>query len=136
VQDELGKTTRLINQMTFDKDKYDLQILLGMNHPHIHNIKKQCHNNKIKCVSSFNDLLNVIYANKNLKTKLYVDEFLYSTVFCNNYKELLERFPELIKNGYYTGSINTRYYHDVFNSLQDLNDGNYFSVIKGNQPWM
>ena len=109
MQDKPGKTTRLINQLNFDKDKYDVQILLGINHNHIHLLKKQCHNNKIKCVSSFNDLLNTLYTNNDKNIKLYVDEFLYSTVFCNNYKDLFTRFPELIKNGYYASSLNTRY---------------------------
>jgi hypothetical protein len=63
-----------------------------------------------------------------------VDEFLYSTVFCNNYKDLFTRFPEIIKNGYYSSSLNTRYM-SVIEALRKLNNDEYVFVSKGTQPW-
>lgn len=98
---QTGKSTRLINQIYFDKDKYDLQILMGMNYNHLKQIKDKIKkNSKVKICLSY-DKLKHLMANKIYKKiRLYVDEFMYSTAFCNNFNELKTQYPlsELINN--------------------------------------
>lgn len=95
---QTGKTSRLINQIHRDKSQYDILLLLGINSRSIHYIKKICHNNKIKCISSISDFRKTRAQYKDKKVKLYVDEFLYSTVFCNNFNNLLQLDRDLIIN--------------------------------------
>ena len=120
---QTGKSTRLINQIYFDKDKYDLQILMGMNYNHLKMIKENVkRNNKLKICCSFDSFKETILGYRNIR--LYVDEFLYSTSFCNNFKEFKNLFYNVIQDGYYVSSINTnneRY--SIFLELKELNFG-------------
>ena len=98
---QTGKSTRLINQIYFDKDKYDLQILMGMNFNHLKQIKDKIkRNSKVKICLSYDKLKHLIMNNPNKKIRLHVDEFMYSTAFCNNFNELKTQYPlsELINN--------------------------------------
>lgn len=127
---QCGKTTRLINQIQFDKNKYDIQILMGINNMSLKAIKQKIrHNNKVKICLSFDSLISTIrsydiYKDKKLKVRLYVDEFLFSTAFCNNYHDIKARFePEfdLISHGYFSSSLNTHNYIVLLN-MQKFND--------------
>ena len=127
---QCGKTTRLINQIQVDKDKYDIQILMGMNQRSLKAIKQKIrHNNKVKICLSFDSLISTIRSydtdiQKRLKVRLYVDEFLFSTAFCNNYNDIKARFEtefDLISNGYFSSSLNTQY-ANVLTNLQIDND--------------
>ena len=120
---QTGKTTRMINQIYADKDKYDLQILMGINYDSLHIIKKQIKKNaKVKICLSLESFKSTILGYKNVR--LYVDEFLYSTSFCNNFKEFKNLFYNVIQDGYYASSINTnteRYL--IFLELKEINFG-------------
>lgn len=126
---QCGKTTRLINQIQFDKNNYDIQILMGMNQMSLKSIKHKIkHNNKVKICLSFDSLAKIINfcdnSNKKLKVRLYVDEFLYSTAFCNNYYDIKARYEtefDLISNGYFSSSLNSQYYM-ILRKLQEFNN--------------
>lgn len=114
-----GKTTRLINQIYADKNKYDLQILMGMNYNSLKEIKNNVKgNNKLKICLSYDSFLETIVGRKNVR--LYVDEFLYSTAFCNNYNGF-KMFLDVLQDGYFVSSVNTdRYY--IYSQLKELNN--------------
>ena len=97
---QTGKSTRLINQIYFDKDKYDLQILMGMNFNHLKQIKDKIkRNSKVKICLSYDKLKHLIANKTYKKIRLYVDEFMYSTAFCNNFNLLKTPYlSELINN--------------------------------------
>lgn len=127
---QCGKTTRLINQIQADKDNYDIQILMGMNNISLKAIKQKIkHNNKVKICLSFDSLISTIrsydiYKDKKLKVRLYVDEFLYSTSFCNNFNDIKARFEtefDLISNGYFSSSLNSHYFI-ILRKLQEFNN--------------
>lgn len=128
---QTGKTTRLINQIYADKNKYDLQILMGMNQKSLKFIKSQIkNNNKVKVCLSFYSLIETLKlydkCDKKLKVRLYVDEFLYSTAFCNNFKDIKARLEtefNLISNGYFSSSVNSNYHMLLFD-LQMMNNKN------------
>lgn len=130
-----GKTSRLINQIQFDKDNYNIQILMGMNNISLKAIKQKIrHNNKVKVCLSFDSLINILksYDNsdKKIKVRLYVDEFLFSTAFCNNYHDIKARLEtefNLISNGYFSSSINSRNYM-VLRDLQEFNNNKLIIV--------
>ena len=123
---QTGKTTRLINQIYADKNKYDLQILMGMNFQSLKAIKKKIHgNNKVKVCLSYESLKNLLLGSKINRVKLYVDEFLYSNAFCNNFQDI-QRFEtdyNLISNGYFSSSVNSNYHMLLFD-LQMMNNKN------------
>lgn len=54
---------------------------------------------------------------------------MFSTVFCNNFKQLHDEYPELIKNGYFVSSLNTTYL-SVYNELLKLNENDSYTVVK------
>ncbi|MCR5146154.1 MAG: hypothetical protein K6B70_02225 [Clostridia bacterium] len=128
---QTGKTTRLINQIYADKHKYDLQILMGMNFRSLKKTKSEIKgNNKVKICLSFDSLIETIksYDNsdKKVRVRLYVDEFLWSKAFCNNYKDIKARFePEfnLISNGYFSSSMNSNETMILFDMQVDCNTG-------------
>ena len=77
---QTGKTSRLINQIYADKNKYDLQILMGINYNSLKQIKNSVKgNNKLKICLSYEAFQCEILGKNNVR--LYVDEFLYSTAF-------------------------------------------------------
>ena len=134
---QTGKTTRLINQIYADKHKYDLQILMGISFISLKKIKSEIKgNNKVKICLSFNSLIETIglYNNssdKKLKIRLYVDEFLYSKAFCNNYKDIKERFEkefDLISNGYFSSSINSNERNILFDMQVERITGKHESI--------
>ena len=55
---------------------------------------------KVKICLSYDKLKHLIAHYTNKKIRLYVDEFMYSTAFCNNFNELKTQYPlsELINN--------------------------------------
>jgi F0F1-type ATP synthase alpha subunit len=97
---QTGKTQRLINQIYRDKQNYDIQVLMGINQRSLEMIKREIKQNaKVKICLSYDKLRQLIANNPNKKIRLYVDEFMYSTAFCNNFNELKnEYFSELIYN--------------------------------------
>lgn len=105
---QTGKTSRLINQIQFDKDNYDVQILMGINNNSLKVIKQKIkHNNKVKVCLSFDSLRLIIANNPHKIIRLYVDEFLYSTAFCNNFEQIEQKYKKLIIDGYFSSSINS-----------------------------
>jgi hypothetical protein len=132
---QTGKTTRMINQIYADKDKYDLQILMGINYDSLHIIKKQIKKNtKVKICLSLESFKSTILGYKNVR--LYVDEFLYSNAFCNNFeKDFLPCYKDIITNGYYASSINTGAPGSmVFSKLKELNNDLISSMYKTTHP--
>ena len=116
---QTGKTTRLINQIYADKDKYDLQILMGINWISLKQIKNNVkRNNKLKICLSYESFQSETLGKNNIR--LYVDEFLYSTAFCNNFLNFM-LFNDIIQNGYFVSSINTDRYH-IYSQLKELNN--------------
>ena len=94
---QTGKTNRLINQIYRDKQNYDIQILMGINHISLKQIKSAIpKNNKVKICLSYDKLKQTIMGNSNKKIRLYVDEFMFSTAFSNNFDKIKEIFPELL----------------------------------------
>lgn len=108
---QTGKTTRMINQIYADKHLFDIQILMGMNQTSLKLIKDKIKgNNKVKICLSFDSLIKTLSKYEGKRIRLYVDEFLYSTAFVNNYnkiKETLECKFTLLENGYFSSSINS-----------------------------
>jgi hypothetical protein len=116
---QTGKTSRLINQIYADKNKYDLQILMGINYNSLKQIKNNVRgNNKLKICLSYEAFQCEILGKNNVR--LYVDEFLYSTAFCNNFLNF-KSFHNIIQNGYFVSSINTDRYH-IYSQLKELNN--------------
>jgi hypothetical protein len=116
---QTGKTSRLINQIYADKNKYDLQILMGINYNSLKQIKNNVKgNNKLKICLSYEAFQCEILGKNNVR--LYVDEFLYSTAFCNNFLNF-KSFYNIIQNGYFVSSINTDRYH-IYSQLKELNN--------------
>lgn len=116
---QTGKTTRLINQIYADKEKYDLQILMGINWFSLKNIKSEIkRNNRLKICLSYDAFQCEILGKNNVR--LYVDEFLYSTAFCNNFLNFMS-FHNIIQNGYFVSSINSDRYH-IYSQLKELNN--------------
>lgn len=116
---QTGKTSRLINQIYADKNKYDLQILMGINYNSLKQIKNNVKgNNKLKICLSYEAFQCEILGKNNVR--LYVDEFLYSTAFCNNFLNF-RSFHNIIQNGYFVSSINTDRYH-IYSQLKELNN--------------
>ena len=127
---QTGKTTRLINQIYADKNKYDLQILMGMNFKSLKAIKKQIiGNNKVKICLSYESLKNLLLGSKIKRVKLYVDEFLFSNAFCNNFKDIqkFETDYNLISNGYFSSSLNSEHYIILYD-MQVMNNQNLITV--------
>ena len=108
---------------------------MGMNRIHLQQIKQKCHNNKIKYISSIEHLRLLLAECTDKKIRLYVDEFLFSTVFCNNYESINAQYPELILNGYFSGSMNSKY-SNVITHLHMLNKNECFTMLKGKTEWI
>lgn len=133
-----GKTQRLINQIYRDKNSYQIQILMGINYNSLHLIKKQIKGNaKVKICLSFESLRILIAENldKLHKIKLYVDEFMYSNTFCNNFENIFDKYFDLIKNGYFSSSINSNNMK-VLNTLQNENENESILITKTKNRWL
>lgn len=127
---QTGKTTRLINQIFADKDQFDIQILMGMNKKSLDLIKTQLkNNNKIKICLTFDSFKEITkqLTEKPLTAKLYVDQFMWSNIFMDNFKQILNTQKYLLINGYFSSSLNTNYMLSLF-ELQSLNNGNIYSM--------
>lgn len=125
--DVLGKTARLINQIYRDKECYDVQILMGTNYTSLEELKKQIKKNaKVKICLSFNKLRQLLATNK--KVRLYVDEFLFSTAFVNNFSEIKKLYETVLLDGYFSSSLNSKHL-DPLCELQKLNHNNKLMVI-------
>lgn len=127
---QTGKTTRLINQIFADKDQFDIQILMGMNKKSLDLIKTQLkNNNKIKICLTFESFKEITkqLTEKPLTAKLYVDQFMWSNIFMDNFKQILNTQKYLLINGYFSSSLNTNYMLSLF-ELQSLNNGNIYSM--------
>lgn len=124
---QTGKTMRMIHQIQYDKREYDVQILMGMNLVSLKHIKKLIkENNKVKICLSYTSLKDLIETHKNKKIRLYVDEFMFNTAFCNNFENILALYPSIINNGYFSSSINTRF-SNVSMELLRLNNNRYLT---------
>lgn len=123
---QTGKTTRMINQIYADKHLYDIQILMGMNQNSLRLIKNKIKgNNKVKICLSFESLRITLSKYNDKKIRLYVDEFLYSTAFVNNYNKIKEAYEckfTLIENGYFSSSINSNAMMVLFDMQLTNND--------------
>lgn len=130
---QVGKSTRLINQISADKPLYDLQIIMGMNLQHCKCLNKRIkQNNKVKMCLSYDSFINTISRYQNLeKVRLYVDEFMFSTCFCNNFDQLLQHYNSIILNGYYASSFNN-VYNNTLLKLQGLNN-NFITTVSVHQ---
>ncbi len=104
---QTGKSTRLINQIIADEQKYDTQILFSLNQLATDYLlsKHKC-NKLITCttVDSFNHILKGFDINN---TRLYVDEFLLNKSFCKNFNIMIKNpyMRNLIANGYFVSSL-------------------------------
>ena len=86
-------------------------------------------NNKVKICLSVDSLRKIISNNQNKTIKLYVDEFMYSHAFCRQFLELLEAYPELIKTGYFSSSINSLQNSVIFKELKKLNNNKTLTML-------
>jgi hypothetical protein len=133
---QTGKTSRMINQIYADKEKYDVQILMGMNWISLKSIKSKIkRNSKVKICLSFDAIKKLLTKCEDKKIKLYVDEFLYSNAFINNFKEIQEIYERkffLLSNGYFSSSINTNNY-SILRELQLLTNEEIYSMIVSNR---
>ena len=123
---QTGKTTRMINQIYADKHLYDIQILMGINQNSLKLIKDKIKgNSKVKICLSFESLRKTLSKYNDKKIRLYVDEFLYSTAFVNNYNKIKETYEckfTLIENGYFSSSINSNAMMVLFDMQLTNND--------------
>lgn len=120
-----GKTTRLINQIYADKKDYKLQILMGMGFESLKPISKKIkQNNKVRICLSFKSFEETLREKKIVdmsQVRLYVDEFLYSNAFCNQFDQFVTKYKPLIQNGYYSSSINSNN-TNIYHRLAELNE--------------
>lgn len=125
----------MVNELIKDKRDFDKQILLSPNRYMSFNIKSKLSNNKIKYCASINGLREILSAvTEDEKIRLYVDEFMFCTPFCNNFDEILKDYPELIKNGYFVSSPNNTYLL-VYDTLFKLNNNISYTIIKNTNSW-
>lgn len=128
-----GKTSRLINQIYRDKLNYDIQILMGINYMSLKFIKSQIRGNtKVKICLSYNSFRSLINENDNKKIRLYVDEFMDSNSFSNSFNEFVNNYYNLIKDGYFSSSLNSNRYN-ILRDLQELNNGRCLTVNEINK---
>lgn len=111
----------------FDKSRYDVQILMGINYISLKHIKEQLSNNKVKVCCSLADFREFYGKNLDKKIRLYVDEFMYSTVFCNNIEWFMKHALPLINDGYFCSSLNSKFLN-VYNKLKDLSITQYVTL--------
>ena len=135
---QTGKTSRMINQIYADKEKYDVQILMGMNWNSLKLIKSKIkRNSKVKICLSFDALRKLLVNYEDKKIRLYVDEFLYSNAFINNFKEIQEIYERkffLLSNGYFSSSVGSNNYL-ILRELQLLNNEEVYSMsVSNKQP--
>lgn len=82
-----GKTTRLVNQICADKDRFDIQILFSFSNYNFYNFNRcLITNDNLKVCTLYETLLNLLKTYyKNESVKLYVDEFAYIPEFYKSY---------------------------------------------------
>ena len=128
-----GKTSRLINQIYRDKLNYDVQILMGINFMSLKFIKSQIKcNTKVKICLSYDSVRSLINENDNKKIRLYVDEFMDSNSFSNNFDEFMNNYHNLINDGYFSSSLNSNRCN-ILRELQELNNGRCLTVNEINK---
>ena len=128
-----GKTQRLINQIYADKMNYKTQILMGINFQSLYAINKKIkQNNKVHICLSIKALrehlkkLDIIDLSK---VRLYVDEFMLSNAFCNQYENFVKEYRLLLETGYFCSSINTEN-NKVLRGLSEMCDTGIVHVVK------
>ena len=126
----------MINQIYRDKISYDLQILMGINYVSLKHIKDQIKcNAKVKICLSYESFRLLLGEFDKNRIRLYVDEFMYSTAFCNNFEQFIENHLDLIKNGYFSSSVKSDHASLLF-TLQELNNGKCLTVNEVNKGWL
>lgn len=126
-----GKTTRLINQICADKDRFDIQILFVFSTAYKFTILNRhlIANDNLKVCTSYEALLNLlrIYY-KNESVKLYVDEFAYIPEFYDNFNDLLKNYKDIINDGYFTSTMNADINGaQIISKLIKLNENKYYA---------
>lgn len=104
-QRQSGKTTRMINQMYADKNRYDIQIVFGYSKFYTHRIQNIHISDNLKSCSTYESLCEILdhYCNDHT-VKLYVDEFAYMPEFCNNITHLIKTYRKIVEDGYFTST--------------------------------
>lgn len=133
-----GKTTRLVNQICADKDRFDIQILFSFSNYHFYNSRYLITNDNLKVCTLYETLLNLLKTYyKNESMKLYVDEFAYVPEFYNNFNDLLKNYKDIIYDGYFTSTMSADINGaQVISKLIKLNENKYYAfnvVYKYNQ---
>jgi hypothetical protein len=81
---------------------------------------------------SYDSFRSLINENDNKKIRLYVDEFMYSNSFSNNFHEFMNNYHNLINDGYFSSSLNSNR-SNILRELQELNNGRCLTVNEINK---
>ena len=124
-----GKTTRLINQICADKDRFDIQILFSFSNYHFYNSRYLITNDNLKVCTLYETLLNLLRTHYKIESvKLYVDEFAYIPEFYNNFNDLLKNYKDIIYDGYFTSTMSADINGaQVISKLIKLNENKYYA---------
>ena len=126
-----GKTTRLINQICADKDRFDIQILFVFSNAYRFTILNRhlITNDNLKVCTSYEALLNLLRTYYKIESvKLYVDEFAYIPEFYNNFNDLLKNYKDIIYDGYFTSTMSADINGaQIISKLIKLNENKYFT---------
>lgn len=124
-----GKTTRLVNQICADKDRFDIQILFTFSNYNFYNSRYLITNDNLKVCTTYEALLNLLRTHYKIESvKLYVDEFAYIPEFYNNFNDLLKNYKDIINDGYFTSTMSADINGaQVISKLIKLNKNKYYS---------
>lgn len=125
-----GKTTRLVNQICADKDRFDIQILFSFSNYNFHNFNRYLiTNDSLKVCTSYKTLLNLLRTHYKIESvKLYVDEFAYVPEFYNNFNDLLKNYKDIIYGGYFTSTMSADINGaQIISKLIKLNENKYYA---------
>lgn len=126
-----GKTTRLINQICADKDRFDIQILFVFSTAYKFTILNRhlITNDSLKVCTSYKTLLNLLRTHYKIESvKLYVDEFAYIPEFYDNFNDLLKNYKDIIYDGYFTSTMSADINGaQVISKLIKLNENKYYA---------
>lgn len=124
-----GKTTRLVNQICADKDRFDIQILFTFSNYNFYNSRYLITNDNLKVCTTYEALLNLLRTHYKIESvKLYVDEFAYIPEFYNNFNDLLKNYKDIINDGYFTSTMSADINEaQVISKLIKLNKNKYYS---------
>ena len=124
-----GKTTRLVNQICADKDRFDIQILFSFSNYNFYNSRYLITNDNLKVCTTYEALLNLLRTHYKIESvKLYVDEFAYIPEFYNNFNDLLKSYKDIIYGGYFTSTMSADINGaQVISKLIKLNKNKYYS---------